>query len=323
MRLIATMRAKKQWRGQRVTCPIFYAETTRLESVALPPMKEAPLSDRLAVLLQYLLPKQALTSTAGRFARARAGRWTTAAIERFIARYQVNMAEAENPDPAAYATFNDFFTRALKPGARPLADADWICPVDGAISQFGRIERDQVFQAKGHSYSTTALVGGDAARAAVFDDGYFATLYLSPRDYHRIHMPCAGKLTHMVHAPGDLFSVNPTTARGVPGLFARNERVVCFFESDQGPFVMVLVGATIVGSMATVWHGLVNPPRTGQLRQWDYAPGQVSLQQGQEMGRFLLGSTVVMLFPKGPMRFNPAWAPARPIRLGEAMAHRS
>ena len=243
-------------------------------------MKEAPLSDRLAVLPQYLLPKQALTSTAGRFARARAGRWTTAAIERFIARYQVNMAEAENPDPAAYATFNDFFTRALKPGARPLADADWICPVDGAISQFGRIERDQVFQAKGHSYSTTALVGGDAARAAVFDDGYFATLYLSPRDYHRIHMPCAGKLTHMVHAPGDLFSVNPTTARGVPGLFARNERVVCFFESDQGPFVMVLVGATIVGSMATVWHGLVNPPRTGQLRQWDYAPGQVSLQQG-------------------------------------------
>lgn len=145
-------------------------------------MKEAPLSDRLAVLPQYLLPKQALTSTAGRFARARAGRWTTAAIERFIARYQVNMAEAENPDPAAYATFNDFFTRALKPGARPLADADWICPVDGAISQFGRIERDQVFQAKGHSYSTTALVGGDAARAAVFDDGYFATLYLSPRD---------------------------------------------------------------------------------------------------------------------------------------------
>jgi phosphatidylserine decarboxylase len=244
------------------------------------------------------------------------------AIERFIARYNVNMAEAENPDPAAYATFNDFFTRALKPGARPQASATWICPVDGAISQFGRIERDQVFQAKGHSYSTTALVGGDAARAAVFDDGHFATLYLSPRDYHRIHMPCAGQLTHMVHAPGDLFSVNPTTARGVPGLFARNERVVCFFESDLGPFVMVLVGATIVGSMATVWHGLVNPPRTGQLRQWDYAPGQVSLQQGQEMGRFLLGSTVVMLFPKGAMQFNPQWEPARPIRLGETMAQR-
>ena len=294
-----------------------------LECAAPPAVKEVLLSDRLAVVPQYLLPKQALTSTAGRLARARAGRWTTMAIERFIARYNVNMAEAENPDPAAYATFNDFFTRALKPGARPQASATWICPVDGAISQFGRIERDQVFQAKGHSYSTTALVGGDAARAAVFDDGYFATLYLSPRDYHRIHMPCAGQLTHMVHAPGDLFSVNPTTARGVPGLFARNERVVCFFESAHGPFVLVLVGATIVGSMATVWHGQVNPPRTGVLRQWDYAPGQVSLQKGDEMGRFLLGSTVVMLFPQGPLQFTPQWSPTRPIQLGEAMAQRS
>ncbi|HVL43761.1 MAG TPA: archaetidylserine decarboxylase, partial [Acidovorax sp.] len=156
-----------------------------------------------------------------------------------------------------------------------------------------------------------------------FDNGHFATLYLSPRDYHRIHMPCAGELTRMVHVPGDLFSVNPTTARGVPGLFARNERVVCFFESAQGPFVLVLVGATIVGSMATVWHGQVNPPRTGTLRQWDYAPGQVRLQQGEEMGRFLLGSTVVMLFPHGPLQFNPQWAPARPIQLGEAMAQRS
>ena len=290
-----------------------------LECAAPPAVKEVLLSDRLAVLPQYLLPKQALTSTAGRLARARAGRWTTMAIERFIARYNVNMAEAENPDPAAYATFNDFFTRALKPGARPQASATWICPVDGAISQFGRIERDQVFQAKGHSYSTTALVGGDAARAAVFDDGHFATLYLSPRDYHRIHMPCAGQLTHMVHAPGDLFSVNPTTARGVPGLFARNERVVCFFESDLGPFVMVLVGATIVGSMATVWHGVVNPPRPGTVREWTYEMGNISLAQGEEMGRFLLGSTVVMLFPKGVMQFNPDWTPTRPIVMGEAM----
>jgi phosphatidylserine decarboxylase len=269
-----------------------------------------------------LLPKTALTSTAGRLARARAGRWTSVAIKRFIARYNVNMAEAQNPDPEAYPTFNDFFTRALKPGARPMADATWICPVDGAVSQFGRIEADQIFQAKGHSYTTTALVGGDADRAAVFRDGHFATVYLSPRDYHRIHMPCAGQLTHMVHAPGDLFSVNPTTARGVPGLFARNERVVCFFESEGGPFVMVLVGATIVGSMATVWHGLVNPPRTGQLRKWDYAPRLVQLKQGEEMGRFLLGSTVVMLFPKGPLQFNPQWMPAAPVRLGEVMAQR-
>jgi len=280
-------------------------------------------SDRLAVLPQYLMPKQALTTLAGKFASARLGGLTTSVIRRFVARYNVNMAEAANPDIASYTSFNDFFTRALKPGARPLAQADLICPVDGAISQFGPIAKDQVFQAKGHTYSTTALVGGDAAAAARFENGHFATLYLSPRDYHRIHMPCTGELTRMVHVPGDLFSVNPTTARGVPGLFARNERVVCFFESAQGPFVLVLVGATIVGSMATVWHGQVNPPRTGVLRQWDYAKGQVSLQKGEEMGRFLLGSTVVMLFPQGPLQFNPQWAPARPIQLGEAMAQRA
>ncbi len=281
------------------------------------------MSDRLAVLPQYLLPKQALTTLAGKFASARLGGLTTSVIRWFVGRYNVNMAEAANPDIASYTSFNDFFTRALKPGARPLAPADLICPVDGAISQFGPIAKDQVFQAKGHTYSTTALVGGDAAAAARFDNGHFATLYLSPRDYHRIHMPCAGELTRMVHVPGDLFSVNPTTARGVPGLFARNERVVCFFESAQGPFVLVLVGATIVGSMATVWHGQVNPPRTGVLRQWDYAKGQVNLQQGEEMGRFLLGSTVVMLFPQGPLQFNPQWSPTRPIQLGEAMAQRS
>ena len=281
------------------------------------------MSDRLAVLPQYLLPKQALTTLAGKFASARLGGLTTSVIRWFVGRYNVNMAEAANTDIASYTSFNDFFTRALKPGARPLAQADLICPVDGAISQFGPIAKDQVFQAKGHTYSTTALVGGDAAAAARFDNGHFATLYLSPRDYHRIHMPCAGELTRMVHVPGDLFSVNPTTARGVPGLFARNERVVCFFESAQGPFVLVLVGATIVGSMATVWHGQVNPPRTGVLRQWDYAKGQVNLQQGEEMGRFLLGSTVVMLFPQGPLQFNPQWSPTRPIQLGEAMAQRS
>ena len=281
------------------------------------------MSDRLAVLPQYLLPKQALTTLAGKFASARLGGLTTSVIRWFVGRYNVNMAEAANTDIASYTSFNDFFTRALKPGARPLAQADLICPVDGAISQFGPIAKDQVFQAKGHTYSTTALVGGDAAAAARFDNGHFATLYLSPRDYHRIHMPCAGELTRMVHVPGDLFSVNPTTARGVPGLFARNERVECFFESAHGPFVLVLVGATIVGSMATVWHGQVNPPRTGVLRQWDYAKDQVSLQQGEEMGRFLLGSTVVMLFPQGPLQFNPQWSPTRPIQLGEAMAQRS
>ena len=279
--------------------------------------------DRLAVFLQYLLPKQALTTLMGRLAGLRGGRWTTAVIRRFIARYGVDMAEATQPDPAAYATFNDFFTRALRHGARPLAAADLICPVDGAVSQFGAIERDQIFQAKGHHYSTAALLGGDAQLAAQFQDGHFATIYLSPRDYHRIHMPCTGTLRRMVHVPGDLFSVNPATARGVPGLFARNERVVCVFDAQEGPFVMVLVGATIVGSMATVWHGQVNPPRTGALRSWDYAPGATTLRQGEEMGRFLLGSTVVLLFPKGPLRFNEAWGPAHPVRLGQSMALRS
>ncbi|MBL8371724.1 MAG: phosphatidylserine decarboxylase [Burkholderiaceae bacterium] len=278
------------------------------------------MSDRLAVLPQYFLPKQALTALAGRFARAEGGSLTHAAIRRFVARYGVNMAEAAQPDITAYPTFNEFFTRPLRDGARPLAQATFVCPVDGAISQFGPIEKDQIFQAKGHSYSTTALVGGDAALAAGFDNGHFATLYLSPKDYHRIHMPCAGRLTRMIHVPGALFSVNPTTARGVPGLFARNERVVCVFDTAHGPFVLVLVGATIVGSMATVWHGVVNPPRSGQLREWRYDTESVELAQGAEMGRFLLGSTVVMLWPHAPLRFNPEWAPARAIRMGEVMA---
>ena len=280
-------------------------------------------SDRLAVLPQYLMPKRALTVAAGRIASARAGALTTALIRRFVARYGVDMTEAANPDPASYTSFNEFFTRPLKPGARPLAAADLICPVDGAISQFGPVQGDQVFQAKGHHYSTTALVGGDAQLAAEFEGGHFATLYLSPRDYHRIHMPCEGRLRRMVHVPGDLFSVNPTTARGVPGLFARNERVVCVFEGALGLFVMVLVGATIVGSMATVWHGTVNPPRPGHLRAWEYLDQNITLSQGEEMGRCRLGSTVVMLLPHGPLQFAPDWASSRPIRMGEAMATHS
>ena len=281
------------------------------------------MSDTLAVLPQHLIPKQAITALAGKLASARAGNWTTSVIRWFVKRYDVNMAEAANPDIASYATFNDFFTRPLKDGARPLAQADIVCPVDGAISQFGPIKSDQIFQAKGHSFSTTALVGGDATLAAEFENGHFATLYLSPKDYHRIHMPCAGVLRRMIYVPGDLFSVNPTTARGVPGLFARNERLVCVFDSLQGPFVQVLVGATIVGSMATVWHGQVNPPRLGHLWERTYADGGVSFAQGAEMGRFLLGSTVVLLFPRGPLTFNPHWVAAGTIRMGEKMGTRA
>lgn len=277
------------------------------------------MSDRSAVLPQYILPKQALTVLAGTIAGAQAGHLTTRLIRWFVARYDVNMAEAANSDIASYQSFNEFFTRPLRDGARPLAKADFICPVDGAISQFGAIERDQIFQAKGHHYSTTALVGGDAELAAKFQDGSFATLYLSPKDYHRIHMPCDGKLTRMIYVPGKLFSVNPTTARGVPSLFARNERVVCVFETKQGPLVLTLVGATIVGSMATVWHGIVNPPRTHQVREWQYQNQPVMLKKGEEMGRFLLGSTVVMLFPKHTLTFKADWSATRIIKMGEMM----
>jgi phosphatidylserine decarboxylase len=277
------------------------------------------MSDRLKVLPQYLMPKLALTRLAGHFAAKQMGSFTTSTIRRFVARYGVNMAEAANPDIAAYASFNDFFTRPLKPGARPLAQAALVCPVDGAISQVGRIAGDQVFQAKGQAFSTTALVGGDAQLAAQFQDGLFANLYLSPRDYHRIHMPAAGRLTRMIHVPGELFSVNPTTARGVPGLFARNERVVCVFEdATLGTWVLVLVGATIVGSMATVWHGQI--ARSGPVHEWSYLDQDIRLNQGDEMGRFLLGSTVVMLFRPSALQFNPAWQPGGAIRLGELMA---
>jgi phosphatidylserine decarboxylase len=278
---------------------------------------------RIKVLPQYLLPKQALTSFAGRVAGARGGSMTTGLIRWFVGKYGVNMDEAVNPDIESYTSFNEFFTRPLREGARPLAAADFICPVDGAISQFGDIDDHQIFQAKGHKFTTAELVGGDAQLASHFQHGSFANLYLSPKDYHRIHMPCDGRLTRMIYVPGALFSVNPTTARGIPGLFARNEREVCVFESpEHGPFVMTLVGATIVGSMQTVWHGVVNPPRAPKICEWRYDDQNIMLKKGEEMGRFLLGSTVVMLFKQDTIRFNPAWAPERAIRLGEVMGNR-
>ncbi len=281
------------------------------------------MSDRLKVLLQHLLPKQRLTILAGRIAGAQAGSTTARLIRWFVARYGVDMNEAADPDVGSYRSFNDFFTRPLKAGARPLADADFVCPVDGAISQFGAIDDHHILQAKGHRFTTTELVGGDPALAGQFRHGSFANLYLSPKDYHRLHMPCDGKLIRMIYVPGALFSVNPVTARGVPKLFARNERVVCVFESaDHGPFAMVLVGATIVGSIATAWHGVVNPKRTGRLAEWRYADREIVLAKGEEMGRFLLGSTIVMLFRQNAIVFNQSWAPERPVRLGELMGNR-
>lgn len=276
-----------------------------------------------AIVLQHLLPKQLLTTAAGKLANLKAGALTTQVIAWFVKRYNVNMDEAANSNIASYATFNDFFTRALKPNARPIESADLICPVDGAISQFGNIKGDQIFQAKGHQYSAQTLLAGNAELAKVFENGSFATLYLSPRDYHRIHMPCAARLLSMTYVPGDLFSVNPTTAENVAGLFARNERLVCEFETDFGKFVLILVGATIVGSMATTWHGVVNPPRIGKIRTWDYTQQNITFKQGDEMGRFLLGSTVVMLFPSNTISYNKTWVAKKTTRLGEYMANKT
>lgn len=277
----------------------------------------------LAVLPQYLIPKQALTELAGRFASKNRGTLTTKVIQWFVKRYKVNMPEAANSNISSYATFNDFFTRPLKDGVRPLANVSFVSPVDGAVSQLGAIQEHQIFQAKGHSYSTQALVGGDANLSKLFKNGHFATIYLSPKDYHRIHMPCDGKLLKMIYVPGDLFSVNPTTARGVPGLFARNERVVCVFETNNGPMVLTLVGATIVGSMATVWAGVINPPRRPTVTEWTYQDQNIVLKKGDEMGRFLLGSTVVLLWPsleQAGFAFNPSWQATTPVQMGQAMA---
>lgn len=278
------------------------------------------LISKLKVLTQYIIPKQAITALAGKLAQAEAGKLTTAVIRWFVQRYQVNLAEAEQSDITDYKSFNEFFTRPLRAGARPLAKAEFVCPVDGAISQFGDIKADQIYQAKGHQYSTLAMLAGDTKLAKQFENGHFTTLYLSPKDYHRIHMPCAATLKSMTYVPGDLFSVNPLTAQNVPGLFARNERVICEFDSIHGTFVLILVGATIVGSMATTWHGVVNPPRVGRVTTWTYEDQTIEFKQGEEMGRFLLGSTVVMLFPKDTLKFNSNWKPTKSIQLGEKMA---
>ena len=282
-------------------------------------MPSPDLRDRLFVLAQHGMPKQALTRFAEFVANSRAP-WTRGIIPWFIRKYGVDMSEAARPDPADYACFNDFFTRALREGARPLADAPFVSPVDGTVIDCVQLDGDTLLQVKGHPYSARALVGGDAALVDLFDGGEAISIYLSPKDYHRIHMPCAGRLRRMVHVPGSLYSVNPATVAGVPGLFARNERVVCLFDSDFGPFVLTLVGAMVVGSMQTVWHGLINPPRSGTLREWRYDDQDIRLARGEEMGRFLLGSTVVMLFPKGALQARADWVPGRTVRMGEAMA---
>jgi phosphatidylserine decarboxylase len=280
--------------------------------------------DQLFLASQHLAPHHLVSRLMGVASDCRTPAVKNWMISRFVRRYGVDMTEALLEDPLAYPTFNQFFTRALKANARPLdpEPRGILCPADGAISQLGRIEQGRVFQAKGHSYGLTSLLGGDAHRADPFVDGEFATVYLSPRDYHRVHMPCAGTLREMVHVPGRLFSVNPLTAMHVPELFARNERVVCIFDTEYGPMALVLVGAMIVASIETVWSGLVTPHKR-QVRSTRYdaaSRAPIHLDKGAEMGRFLLGSTVIVLFGPNAVRWTDTPSVRGPVRMGELMA---
>ncbi|RRJ82326.1 archaetidylserine decarboxylase [Aestuariirhabdus litorea] len=281
------------------------------------------MNPKLFALLQYLVPQHLLSRAAGWVAECRWPWFKNRFISLFVNHYQVDMSQALEEDPKAYEHFNAFFTRALKPGARILAPdpRQLICPADGQISQIGQIEYGRIFQAKGHDFSLTELVGGDTSLADEFMNGSFATIYLSPRDYHRVHMPVEGTLRTMVHVPGKLFSVNQATAENIPGLFARNERVVAIFDTAQGPMAMILVGAMIVASIETVWAGLVAPPRR-EPKRTDYnaaARQPVTLGRGEEMGRFKLGSTVILLYPQQSMRWLESMRAGNSVRMGEAL----
>jgi phosphatidylserine decarboxylase len=284
-------------------------------------IKAASWQDQLATLPQYLIPQHLLSLTMHRLANSRITWFKKAFIHFIVSRYKVNVSEAAEIDLSTYSSFNAFFTRALRSGIRPIAEGDNIMtsPVDGAISQIGSIDSGRIIQAKGRDYSVIELLGGDEELAQQFGEGQFATIYLSPKDYHRIHMPLAGKLKMMRYIPGRLFSVNPRTARAVPALFARNERVVTVFETAQGPLVMVLVGAIFVGSMETVWAGKITPPYTKDIKNWHYDAENIQLEKGQEMGRFNMGSTVVLLLPKTMTSFKSDILAEDLIKLGEAM----
>ena len=279
--------------------------------------------DYLKALPQYLLPHHPLSRLLSRLTHARWAPLKNFLIRGFSRIYHIRLDEAASSEPADYEHFNAFFTRALKPGVRPLAGGDKlvVSPVDGTVSQCGLIKDGRIFQAKGRSYSTRELLGGDPRLAELFEDGEFATIYLSPTDYHRIHMPLDGTLQEMVHVPGRLFSVSPATTRVIPGLFARNERVVTVFETEAGPMAMVLVGAIFVASIETVWGGVITPPAGKKLRNWDYrgADQPTVLAKGEEMGRFNMGSTVVLLFPKGRCQWDPVATHGTHLRLGQAI----
>ncbi len=277
--------------------------------------------DSLKIFFQYVLPKHLVSVLAGKLADVKKPWVKNTFIKKFAKAYNIDMSNAVQPELTEYPCFNDFFTRAIHLDSRPIdSDANSFCsPVDGAMSQFGKINDGKIIQAKNHSYSALELLGGNSQHAEIFEQGEFCTIYLAPKDYHRIHMPCDGKLEEMIHVPGQLFSVNPLTAQNVPKLFARNERVVCMFDTKFGKMAMVLVGATIVGSIETVWQGNITPPTRKQIKQWQYQEGDVTLAKGEEMGRFKLGSTVVLLMENKNWQWDQAIQLEKGLVLGQKL----
>ena len=278
---------------------------------------------RAKVAFQYIMPQLYLTQLAGWFAQQKWGTVTHFVIKVFAKKYNVDMSEAKKENFSDYESFNQFFIRELKDDARKIDENPTaLClPADGRVSQIGHIDDERLLQAKGHFFSLSDLLAGDEELVNTFKNGEFATIYLSPRDYHRVHMPCDATLRKMIYVPGDLFSVNPFLAEHVPNLFARNERVICVFDTAFGPMVQILVGATITASMSTVWAGVINPPRTGEVKVWTYqGDSAIKLTKGQEMGAFQLGSTVINLFPANSVTLAEHLEVDVPVRMGEILA---
>lgn len=277
------------------------------------------IKETLITLPQYILPHHFLSQIMSKFTHCENTTWKNLMISQIIKFYHVNMADAQQEDINAYRSFNHFFTRALKDSVRPLTELKTgvACPADGAVSQAGQISAGDIFQAKGKSFTVTELLGGDAQRAAPFEDGLFTTIYLSPKDYHRLHMPITGTLKEMIHIPGRLFSVNGATANSVPRLFARNERVACIFDTEIGEMALVLVGAIFVSSVETVWHGVVTPPTIREVRSWKYTENAPVLEKGAEMGRFNMGSTIIVLFGKDKAQWLPEFVAGKSVQMGE------
>lgn len=278
---------------------------------------------RAKVAFQYIMPQLYLTQLAGWFAQQKWGAVTHFVIKVFAKKYDVDMSEAKKENFSDYESFNQFFIRELKDDTRKINENPTaLClPADGRVSQIGHIDDERLLQAKGHFFSLSDLLAGDEELVNTFKNGEFATIYLSPRDYHRVHMPCDATLRKMIYVPGDLFSVNPFLAEHVPNLFARNERVICVFDTAFGPMVQILVGATITASMSTVWAGVINPPRTGEVKVWTYqGDSAIKLTKGQEMGAFQLGSTVINLFPANSVTLAEHLEVDVPVRMGEILA---